>query len=98
MTNMQRFTDDRPLLMSTHAAEECRMRNDRQSYFSVVRDLVLAQFVLGDQELTSRLWHDVRERDLDAGRIVHLLYGCHCHDDDDAMRQADDAFLALASH
>lgn len=46
MAATQRFSKNLPLLMSTGAAEECRVRNDRHSYFAVVRDLVLAQFVL----------------------------------------------------
>ena len=95
MAATQRFSKDLPLLMSTCAAEECRVRNDRQSYFAVVRDLVLAQFVLGDQELTARLWKDVGDRDLDVSRIVHLLYCCSFHDDDDVMRETDEEFLAL---
>lgn len=95
MATTQRSSEKLPLLMSTGAAEECRLRNDRQSYFSVVRDLVLAQFVLGDQELTTRLWKDVGDRDLDVGRIVNLLYRCSFHDDDEQMRQVDDAFLSL---
>ena len=95
MATTQRFFQDHPLLMSTTAAEECRVRNDRQSYFSIVRDLVLAQFVLGDQELTARLWRDVGDRNLDVGRIVNLLYRCSFHDDDELMRQLDDEFLSL---
>ena len=95
MAATQRFLKNLPLLMSTGAAEECRVRNDRQSYFAVVRDLVLAQFVLGDQELTARLWKDVGDRDLDVSRVIHLLYCCTFHDNDELMRQADDEFLAL---
>lgn len=78
------------------ADHECRMRNDRQSYFTLVRALVHAQFNLEDQELSSRLWQDVADRDLDRGRILHLLYSCHdLHDDDEMMRCSDEAYVAL---
>lgn len=72
------------------------MRNDRQSYFKVVSDLVHAQFELADPELTKRLWQDVADRDLDRGRIIHLLYNCcDLHHDDAVMRSCDEAYLAL---
>ena len=72
------------------------MRNDRQSYFKVVRDLVHAQFELDDRELSSRLWQDVTDRDLDRGRIIHLLYNCcDLHRNDAVMRSCDEAYLAL---
>ena len=77
------------------AAEECRSRNDRQSYFAITRDLVQAQFILADAELSRRLWQEVADRDLEVGRILHLLYGCACHDDDNEMTLADDTFLAM---
>ena len=78
------------------AGHECRMRNDRQSYFKVVRDLVRTQFELGDPELSSRIWQDVADRDLDRGRILHLLYSCHAlYDDDEVMRWCDEAYVTL---
>ena len=55
-----------------------------------------SQFNLEDQELSSRLWQDVADRDLDRGRILHLLYSCHdLHDDDEMMRCSDEAYVAL---
>jgi len=89
------FLKTTPLLMSVSAAEECRSRNDRQSYFAITRDLVQAQFILADAELSRRLWQEVADRDLEVGRILHLLYGCACHDDDNEMTLADDIFLAM---
>lgn len=78
------------------SSHECRMRNDRQSYFKVVRDLAHAQFDLADGELTARLWQDVAERDLDRGRILHLLFQCDdLHDDHAVMRLGDETYLAL---
>lgn len=78
------------------AGHECRMRNDRQTYFKVVRDLMHAQFDLADQELSSRLWQDVADRNLDRGRILHLLYSCYDLDhNDDLMRCSDEAYVAL---
>ena len=72
---------------------ECRARNDRQSYFLVVRELAKAQFVLADAELSRRLWQEVADRDLSIDRITHLLYGCWFHDDEQAMVDADEQFV-----
>ncbi len=77
------------------AGEECRARNDRQTYFSIARELVDAQFVLADQELTRRLWQEVGDRNLEIGRIINLLYRCSSHEDDTEMVEVDDAFLQL---
>ena len=75
--------------------DECRLRNDRQSYVALSRQLVQAQFVLGDRELTTRLWQDVTQRDMDLGRVINLLYCCSFPADDDAMRRIDEGYLAL---
>ena len=75
--------------------DECRLRNDRQSYMALSRQLVQAQFVLRDRELTNRLWHDVANRDMDLGRIINLLYRCSSPEDDEAMRWIDEGYLAL---
>ena len=74
---------------------ECRLRNDRQSYFAITRELVQAQFVLADGELSQRLWQEVAERHLEVGRILNLLYGSCFQDDEAEMTALDDAFLAL---
>ena len=77
------------------AGEECRARNDRQTYFSIARELVDAQFVLVDQELTRRLWQEVGDRKLVIGRIINLLYRCSSHQNESEMVEVDDAFLQL---
>lgn len=77
------------------STEECRQRNDRQSYFSLTRQLVSAQFVLADRQLAARLWQEVADRDMDLGRVINLLYGCSFPEDDQAMQEADDAYLNL---
>ena len=77
------------------AGEECRARNDRQTYFSMAREIVDAQFVRADQELTRRLWQEVGDRNLEMGRIINLLYCCCSHEDDSAMVEVDEAFLQL---
>jgi len=74
---------------------ECRLRNDRQSYFAITRALVKAQFVLADSVLSQRLWQEVADRDMEVGRILNLLYGSCFQDDEDEMTALDDAFLAL---
>ena len=74
---------------------ECRTRNDRQTYLSITRAIANAQFVLADQELSRRLWQDVADRDLEVGRILHLLYGGWAFENDEDMLEADQQFLAL---
>ena len=74
-------------------SDECRARNDRQSYFSLARELAHAQFQLADQELSARLWDDVHQRQMDPDRIINLLYGCFFQHDPEAMLSADEHFL-----
>ena len=81
-----------------HSTEEFRQRNDRQSYFHITRQLVSAQFVLADNQLSARLWQEVADRDMDLGRVINLLYGCSSPEDDQAMQDADDDYLSLISH
>ena len=52
--------------------EECRQRNDRQSYFSLTRQLVSAQFVLADGQLAARLWQEIADREMDLGRASSI--------------------------
>ena len=70
------------------------VKSNRDEYFSCARDLVLAQFQLADQELTQRLWQHVADRNLDVDRIIHLMYRCRFHDDNEALRATDDAYVA----
>lgn len=70
------------------------VKSHQEEYFSCARNLVLAQFQLADQELTQRLWQDVADRNLDVDRIIHLMYRCRFHDDNEALRTADDAYIA----
>ena len=74
---------------------EERLRNDRQSYFAMTRDLVNAQLNWRDAELSSRLWREVADRDMDRGRILHLLYNVEADHDEDALQRADRAYLQL---
>ena len=83
------------LLMSVGAAMECRIRNDRQSYFALARELVHAQFDLADAELSCRLWQDIADRELDVARLLHLLYGGWDVEDEKEMLEADQQFLSL---
>ena len=60
MQTQSKSLSQQRLLMSVGAAMECRIRNDRQSYFALARELAHAQFVLADSELSCRLWQDRR--------------------------------------
>ena len=65
---------------------------DRQAHFSAARNLARAQFLLGDAELSQRLWQDVADRGLDVERIEQLMYGCWFQDAPYAMAKADAAY------
>lgn len=84
-----------PASQRGRSLEECRLRNDRESYFALVRQLAHAQFTLSDQLLAARLWDEVEQRGMDLGRIIHLLYGCSVHDDVELLRRADESYLLL---
>ncbi len=72
--------------------EESRLRNDRQAVFQLVRDLVQAQLVRADEELTKRLWQDVADRDIDLDRVINLMYSCSFHEDDYEMIKVDETY------
>ena len=74
---------------------EDRLRNDRQSYVAMTRELVDAQLEWRDAELSSRLWEEVANRGMDRGRLIHLLYSVEAHHDEEAMQSADMAYLQL---
>ena len=74
---------------------EDRLRNDRQSYVAMTRALVDAQLEWRDAELSSRLWEEVADRGMDRGRLIHLLYSVEAHPDEEAMQNADMAYMQL---
>ena len=74
---------------------EDRLRNDRQSFVAMTRALVNAQLEWRDAELSSRLWEEVADRGMDRGRLIHLLYSVEAHHDEEAMQNADMAYLQL---
>ena len=67
---------------------------DQQAHFNAARNLARAQFLLGDAELSQRLWQDVADRELNVERVEQLMYGCWFQDDVDAMASADEAYLS----
>ncbi len=79
-------------LESKASEEESRVRNDRQTVFTLVRDLVQAQFIVSDQELVNRLWQDVADRDIDINRVINLMYKCSDHKNDLEMTEADEIY------
>ena len=72
--------------------QESRIRNDRQTVFQLVRDLVQAQFDRADEELTKRLWQDVADREIDLDRVINLMYTCSFHEDDYEMTKVDETY------
>ena len=77
---------------SLDAEEECRLRNDRQSYFSLARRIVRAQFQFADESRTQQLWQEVADRGMDVDRITYLMYGCQFQDDETAMLITDQEY------
>ncbi len=73
------------------------MQRDQQAYFASARNLARAQFQLGDDELSRRLWQDVADQGLDVDRVLNLMYGCWFQDDNKAMQQADLDYLERVS-
>ena len=55
---------------SLEADEECRLRNDRQSYFLLARRIVRAQFQFADESRTQQLWQEVADRGMNVDRIT----------------------------
>ena len=78
---------------SSLGISESRIRNDRQSVFSLVKELVHAQFELSDQELTNRLWQEINSREIDLDRVINLMYSSSCQDES-VMLEADLAFFS----
>ena len=74
---------------------EDRLRNDRQSYFAMTRALMDAQLEWRDMELTSRLWQEVVDRDMDRGRVLQLLFSGEAPHDEEALQRSDMAYLQL---
>ena len=72
---------------------ESPAQRDQEVYFSCARNLARAQFQLGDDELSRRLWQDVGDRDLDVERVLNLMYGCWFQDEFQAMQETDRSYL-----
>jgi hypothetical protein len=59
----------------------------------LTRQLMDAQFVRADAAGSDRLWQEVAELELDADRILHLLYCGLDGSDRQAMAEEDDAWI-----
>ena len=68
-------------------------RKDLEKVYSLTRELVNAQFLLCDDELTNRLWEEVGNLNIDPERIINLMYKCYSHDDFTAMIDTDSKYL-----
>ncbi len=66
--------------------------NSRKTIFKLVRELVEAQFIRSDQELTTRLWKKIANREIEIDRVINLLYKCTFHDDDLEMTKVDEEY------
>ena len=57
--------------------------------YSLARDLINAQFNLGNDELSRKLWDEVAALKIDPHRIINLMYRCYLYEDDKSMLEAD---------
>ena len=57
--------------------------------YSLARDLINAQFNLGNDELSRRLWDEVAALKIDPHRIINLMYRCYLYEDNKSMLEAD---------
>ena len=57
--------------------------------YSLARDLINAQFNLGNDELRHKLWDEVAALKIDPDRIINLMYRCYLYEDDKSMLEAD---------
>ena len=69
--------------------EGLEVLKERQLVFRLARQLADAQIVSADQPRTERLWREVAALDIDANRIIPLLYGGHDLDDTEALEEID---------
>ncbi len=64
-----------------------------EEIFSLTREIIHNQFILGDEEKSNQLWNEVARRKIDPLRIINLMYGCHSPEDDQSMLEADASYL-----
>ena len=62
--------------------------------YSLTRDLINAQFNLGNDVLSRKLWDEVAALKIDPNRIINLMYRCYLHGDDKSMLEADLDYLS----
>ena len=62
--------------------------------YSLARDLIHAQFNLGNDEPSRRSWDEVAALKIDPHRIINLMYRCYLHEDDKSMLEADLDYLS----
>ncbi len=57
--------------------------------YSLAKDLINAQFNLGNDELSRKLWDEVAALKIDPNRIINLMYRCYLYEDDKSILEAD---------
>ena len=57
--------------------------------YSLARDLINAQFNLGNDRLSRKLWDEVAALKIDPHRIINLMYRCYLYEDYKSMLEAD---------
>ncbi len=72
--------------------EEKSTKKDSTNLFSIARELIDAQFKLGDEELCRRLWEEVGEHEIDPERVINLMYSCSSNTSDESMTEADSRY------
>ncbi|MDP6181865.1 MAG: hypothetical protein QF527_04245 [SAR86 cluster bacterium] len=73
----------------SYQPEIFKAKKDQEKVFELTRELVNAQFLLGDDELSKRLWEEVANHNLDPEGIINLMYKCYSHNDLAEMIETD---------
>ena len=75
--------------MSKESSNKSYSTKSTDKVCSLARDLINAQFNLGNDELSRKLWDEVAALKIDPNRIINLMYRCYLYEDDKSMLEAD---------
>ena len=80
--------------LSKCSSNKSYLAKTNNKVYSLARDLIKAQFNLGNDELSRKLWDEVAALKIDPKRIINLMYRCCSHEDTQSMLEADYDYLS----
>ncbi len=75
--------------LSKESSNKSYLTKTTNKVYFLARDLINAQFNLGNDELSRKLWDEVAALKIDPNRIINLMYRCYLYEDDKSMLEAD---------